>query len=281
VACSIILHGACGRVGKAIGKRVCNDDSCVLSACCEYPGHPDTGKPYNSVIGVDTTLPEIATSLESVDFRTSCIIDFSSPEGTRNLAGYLTSMKNEDLPAGMVVGTTGLENHDIHALQEVSRRFPVLFSPNMSFGINYLFFLCKHAAETLGPAFDVEIIEAHHGNKVDAPSGTARKCAEIIADARHLVYDKDMRHGRVGMVGKRSKDEIGIHAVRGGDIVGDHTILFAGSGERLEFRHQAHSRETFAQGAVSAARWIVEQQPGFYSMQDMLGLNSGALCTEQ
>jgi 4-hydroxy-tetrahydrodipicolinate reductase len=154
----------------------------------------------------------------------------------------------------------------------LSKTIPIVFAPNFSVGVNTLFWLTRKAAEILGPDFDLEVVEMHHRLKKDSPSGTARRLAEILADVRQLEYSKDVMHGREGMVGERTNVEIGMHAIRGGDVVGDHTVIFANVGERVELTHKASSRDTFAKGALRAARWAQSQKPGLYDMQDVLGL---------
>jgi 4-hydroxy-tetrahydrodipicolinate reductase len=171
-----------------------------------------------------------------------------------------------------VIGTTGHEPAEIDAIHEAARTVPIVFAPNYSVGVNALFWLTARAAEILGPSFDLEVIEMHHRLKKDAPSGTAKRLAEILTAARQLDYERDARHGRVGLVGERGANEIGVHALRGGDVVGDHTVVFAASGERVELTHKASSRETFARGALRAAKWARSQAPGLYDMQDVLGL---------
>jgi 4-hydroxy-tetrahydrodipicolinate reductase len=148
----------------------------------------------------------------------------------------------------------------------------MVVSSNFSTGVNTLFWLTRKAAEILGPAFDLEIVEMHHRQKRDAPSGTARTLSEILADVRQQQLESALRHGREGIVGERTSSEIGMHSVRGGDVVGDHTVIFAGNGERVELTHKASSRETFANGALRAAQWVATQKPGLYDMQDVLGL---------
>jgi 4-hydroxy-tetrahydrodipicolinate reductase len=157
-------------------------------------------------------------------------------------------------------------------VEELAKSVPVVFSPNFSVGVNTLFWLTRKAAQMLGEDFDLEITEMHHRLKKDAPSGTAKKLAEILCEVRKLDYAKDVRHGREGLVGERSAKEIGVHSIRGGDVVGDHTVTFAGAGERLELTHKASSRETFALGALRAARWVIGKSPGLYSMENVLGL---------
>jgi 4-hydroxy-tetrahydrodipicolinate reductase len=148
----------------------------------------------------------------------------------------------------------------------------MVFAPNYSVGVNTLFWLTRKATEILGADFDLEVVEMHHNKKIDSPSGTARRLAEILCEVEDLSYDKDVRHGRFGNVGARTKREVGMHAVRGGDVVGDHTVIYAAQGERVELTHKASSRDTFAQGAVRAAKWLRGQKAGLYDMQDVLGL---------
>lgn len=172
----------------------------------------------------------------------------------------------------LVIGTTGHADAQLAGIQHAARQIPIVYAPNFSIGVNTLFWLTKKAAEILGPSFDLEVVEMHHRMKKDAPSGTAKKLAEILADVRQLSYQNDMRHGRQGQVGERTSGEIGIHALRGGDVVGDHTVIFATQGERVELTHKASSRETFAHGALRAAEWAHGRPAGVYDMQDVLGL---------
>ena len=172
----------------------------------------------------------------------------------------------------LVIGTTGHTDAQIAAIRHAAGLIPIVFAPNYSVGVNTLFWLTRKAAEILGPSFDLEVIEMHHRLKKDAPSGTAKRLAEILAEVRALNYQKDARHGRQGIVGERTDEEIGIHAVRGGDVVGDHTVIYAAQGERVELSHKASSRETFARGAIRAALWVYGKPAGLYDMQDVLGL---------
>jgi len=172
----------------------------------------------------------------------------------------------------LVVGTTGHTDAEREKIASVRDRIPLVFAPNFSVGVNTLFWLTRKTAEILGPDFDLEVVEMHHRLKKDAPSGTARRLAEILAGVRGLQYSKDVRHGREGITGERTSHEIGMHALRGGDVVGDHTVIFAGQGERVELTHKASSRDTFARGAIRAAKWARGRQPGLYDMQDVLGL---------
>lgn len=172
----------------------------------------------------------------------------------------------------LVVGTTGHTDAQVAGIRHAAGQIPIVFAPNYSIGVNTLFWLTRRAAEILGPSFDLEVVEMHHRLKKDSPSGTAKRLAEILAEVRHLQYNEDVRHGRHGIVGERTNAEIGMHAVRGGDVVGDHTVIFATNGERVELTHKASSRETFARGALRAAKWASSRAPGLYDMQDVLGL---------
>ena len=172
----------------------------------------------------------------------------------------------------LVVGTTGHSIDQMDKLRADASRIALLLTPNFSVGVNLLFWLVEKASEILGPEFDAEIMEMHHGLKKDSPSGTAKRLGEIIAKTRSLEYDQAARHGREGPVGERTSNEIGIHAIRGGDVVGEHTVFFAGAGERIELTHRASSRDTFAKGALRAADWLIGKPAGWYEMRDVLGL---------
>jgi 4-hydroxy-tetrahydrodipicolinate reductase len=195
------------------------------------------------------------------------VIDFSSHTATPAIAALCAGHHK-----ALVIGTTGHSPEDRALITRHSSRIPIVLSANFSTGVNALFWLARKAAEILGPGFDLEIVELHHRLKRDAPSGTARTLAEILAEVRHQQLDQVLRHGRAGILGQRPPEEIGLHSLRGGDVVGDHTVIFAGLGERVELTHKASSRETFAKGALRAAQWVVRQPPGLYDMQHVLGL---------
>jgi 4-hydroxy-tetrahydrodipicolinate reductase len=205
--------------------------------------------------------------LRAVIGQGDVIIDFSSHNATAGIVKLCAEHKK-----AMVIGTTGHSDKDRADLGAVSSQIPIVLSSNFSTGVNTLFWLTRKAAEILGPGFDLEIVEMHHRLKRDAPSGTAKTLAEILAQVQQQQLDRIVRHGRAGVVGERTNAEIGVHSVRGGDVVGDHTVIFAGTGERLELTHKASSRETFANGALRATEWVVNQRPGLYDMQDVLGL---------
>jgi 4-hydroxy-tetrahydrodipicolinate reductase len=198
---------------------------------------------------------------------TEVSIDVSVPEGSVQIAS-LCARHGKPL----VIGTTGHSDAQMKAIDSAAATCPILVAPNFSVGVNLLFWLTRETAKVLGEAFDAEVIEMHHKLKKDAPSGTAKRIAEILAGTRSTTYEKAVRHGRQGMVGQRTPQEIGVHAVRGGSVVGEHTVVFAGEGERIELIHRAASRDTFANGALWAAGWLLGQAPGRYDMQDVLGL---------
>lgn len=210
---------------------------------------------------------DVGDSLSEALPKCSCTIDFSSHHFTKELLA-----ESLRLGKGLVIGTTGHTDEELALIKEASKTIPVVFASNFSVGVNTLFWLTRKAAELLGPDFDLEVVEMHHRMKKDSPSGTARTLVEILADVRGLDYDTDCRHGRFGDVGARTPKEIGVHALRGGDVVGDHTVVFANVGERVELTHKASSRDTFAGGAVRAARWLADKPAGLYDMQDVLGL---------
>jgi len=264
----IIIVGALGRMGIEIAKVISEDADARIAGCVEFAQHPKMGQNYGSLVGIDCGGVSVRPSIEDTGVKSGVVIDFSSVKSTRANLQAAAKLK---LP--IVVGTTGLELDDRAFAKETAATIPVLVSSNMSLGVNLLFSLTELVAKKLGGTFDIEIIEAHHRFKKDSPSGTARTLGEIAAQAIGQTYDAAIMNGRAGMAeGTRPPLEIGMHAVRGGDIVGDHTVLFAGLGERVELRHTAHNRGIFARGAVTAAKWIVSKRPGFYSMKDVLGL---------
>jgi 4-hydroxy-tetrahydrodipicolinate reductase len=222
------------------------------------PQHPEL-----RVVGQIDQGDDLRAVIENGDV----VIDFSSHQVTSDIAALCAEHKK-----AMVIGTTGHSNEGRSQLTKFADVIPTVISSNFSTGVNTLFWLTRKAAEILGPNFDLEIVEMHHRLKRDAPSGTARTLAEILAAVRKQQMDKVVRHGRSGIVGERTAAEIGVHSIRGGDVVGDHTVIFSDTGERIELTHKASSRETFANGALRAAQWVVKQKPGLYDMQDVLGL---------
>lgn len=240
----VLLVGAKGRMGQAVRAIADTSTETRVTECVE--------------IGESIT--------ERID-NCDVVIDFSQPAA---IASIVTACVAHAKP--LVVGTTGHSDEQLGMLDEAARKVAVVVAPNFSIGVNALFWLTRKASALLGADFDLEIVETHHRLKKDAPSGTAKRLAEILCEARRLDYHQHVQHGRQGIVGARPPDQIGVHAIRGGDVVGDHTVIFAGRGERLELTHKASSRETFAAGALRAARWIVGKPAGRYSMEDVLGL---------
>ena len=240
----IIITGSKGRMGK------------TLVACA--PQHQ----------GIEVAgLIDVGDDLKSILPGADVVIDFSSHTATAGIAALCAEHKK-----ALVIGTTGHSSEDRSRIAGVASLVPVVLSSNYSTGVNTLFWLTRKATEILGPGYDLEVVEMHHRLKKDAPSGTARSLAEILAEVRKEQLEKVVRHGREGIVGQRTATEIGMHSIRGGDVVGDHTVIFAGLGERVELTHKASTRETFANGALRAAEWAAGQKPGLYDMQDVLGL---------
>ncbi len=240
----IVITGAKGRMGQAL-----------IQCARSFPDLEITGKVD---VGDDFT-----AAVDGCD----AVIDFSFHDATAGVA-ELCAARGKSL----VIGTTGHSESERAAITRAIAKTPVVWASNYSTGVNALFWLTRKAAEILGPDFDLEVVEMHHRLKKDAPSGTATTLGEILAEARGLQVKEALRHGREGIVGERTKGEIGMHSLRGGDVVGDHTVIYANVGERLELTHKASSRDTFANGALRAAQWVVRQPPGLYSMQDVLGL---------
>jgi 4-hydroxy-tetrahydrodipicolinate reductase len=265
----IVVLGAKGRMGQM-----------VLSACAKLLREKSppplnvigaveaAGSPFvGCTLTVDGLEVAVTDQLETVVKPGCVLIDFTSPESS--LAALEIA---ERAGAAHVLCTTGFTPEQKARIREASKRIPLVMAPNMSMGVTLMFRIAETVAKTLGLDFDVEIIEAHHNQKKDSPSGTALGFAEAVARGHEADLEKVSVHGRDGMVGARPRGEIGIHAVRGGDIVGDHTLLFAGAGERIELKHVAHSRQTFAQGAVRAALFLQGRKPGLYDMFDVLGI---------
>lgn len=266
-----IVAGAAGRMGRQIIAAVLNHDQIGLAGGFERPGHPALGQDLGLLAGQAACGLRLADSLAQAVKAASdgarVMIDFSAPEATVVNLGAAVEMGL----AG-VVGTTGFSPEQKAEIARLAQIRPVVLAPNMSVGVNLLFQIAGEAARRLGPGYDMEIVEAHHRLKKDAPSGTALRLAEVLAQARNWSLEETARFARHGQIGQRPEAEIGVQAVRAGDIVGDHTVIFAGPGERLELTHRAHSRLNFAQGAMRAVLWVVDQVPGLYDMQDVLGL---------
>jgi 4-hydroxy-tetrahydrodipicolinate reductase len=249
MAIKLVISGCCGRMGQAIARSALANSVFSLAALLETPGHEAVGRDYSTVLGQPVggglrVLVDVRQAIGQGDV----LIEFTSPDAT-----VAHAQLAQELRKPMVIGTTGLSDAQRETLRLVSNTIPLVVSPNMSVGVNVLFELARLAAQRLGRSYDAEIVESHHRQKQDAPSGTAKRLAELLASVR-----------------QQPSSEIPVHAIRAGDIVGDHTVVLAGPAERLELTHRAHSREVFAQGALRAAQFIVTQRPGLYDMSHVL-----------
>lgn len=261
----VIVCGALGRMGRRVIEAVLSRPDLALAGLTERSDHPLQGRELGPELGRPELKLSLAASLAEAAEEAQVYIDFSSPAASLNYLAQAVELK-----LAAVIGSTGFSPAEKKKLAQAAEKIPVLWAPNMSTGVNVMFRATALLAKMLGPDYDLEIVEAHHRLKKDAPSGTALKLLEILAAARGLEPERVLRNGRSGQVGERSDSEIGVMAVRGGDIVGDHTVIFAGPGERVELIHRAQSRDTFAQGAVRAAVWLASQPKGLYDIEDSL-----------
>lgn len=266
MALGVIVCGAGGRMGGAVIRAVQQSTAVKLIAAIDRPGSQRTGKDAGELAGIGNIGIAVSNRIDPALEPNSVIIDFTSPEAS---LGYLKEAAKHRVP--MVVATTGFDAKQLNAIKRLARKTPTLLSANTSLGVNVLVSLLGQAAKMLGDDYDVEIVEAHHRFKKDAPSGTALAMGRSVAAALGRDLDKVGINGRKGIVGARGEKEIALLSVRAGDIVGEHTVIFGGIGERLEFIHRAHSRDTFARGAIRAAQWLAGKKPGLYGMPDMLG----------
>lgn len=258
------IHGACGRMGQRLVALAREDSALKIVAAIDSPGHPKVGTDAGVLAGVGDIGVPITGDLP-LGVTPDCVIDFSAPAGT---VAILKTCIDRKLP--LVVATTGLEAEHLAEIDHAAHHTAVLLSPSMSLVVNLLFKLTKLAGEALaGKGFDVEIVERHHKMKKDSPSGTALKFVEVVQQA--MGQDKIL-HGREGLIGERTATEIGVHAIRGGDSVGEHTIIFASQGETMELVHKGSSRDSYARGALAAAKWLAGKPAGRYGMADVLGL---------
>lgn len=261
----LVVSGACGRMGRSIIACAAEDATLSIAGAIESEGHPALGKDAGELAGVAMRGVVVSSDLSHAARLCDVIVDFSQ---------HAASARNAALAARagkpIVIGTTGLDDPEMQAIREAARSIPCLVAPNMSVGVNLLFRIAGEVAGALGDEYDVEITEVHHRFKKDAPSGTATRLAETVAAARGKAPAGSFVYGRRGETGERPKGQIGIHAIRQGDVVGEHLVSFSSLGERVELAHKAHSRDTFARGALRAAKWIVGKKPGLYDMQDVL-----------
>jgi len=264
---NVIVAGAAGRMGSRLVALIKESTALTLAGAIEGKAHQAGGQDAGEAAGVGKIGIAITHDLTALLEQGEVVIDFSAPEATLDHLRAVAIRRR-----AMVIGTTGFNAAQFEELTSLARQVPCVFSPNMSVGVNVMYKVIREMARALGDDYDIEVIEAHHRLKKDAPSGTALKMAEVLAQAVNRDLKEVGVFARKGLIGERNKQEIGIQAVRAGDIVGDHTILFGGMGERIEVTHRATSRDTFARGALRAAHWIVKQPPGLYDMMDVLGL---------
>jgi 4-hydroxy-tetrahydrodipicolinate reductase len=264
-AVPIAISGCCGRMGNRIATLAFTDRELKVAGAFESDGHPWLGKDLGEQLGLGSRGVRVTADIKNGLSSAKVLIEFTTPHAT------IIHLKiARELKVGMVIGTTGLSPAEISQVKDASQSIPIVMAPNMSIGVNLLFGLVGEVAKKLGPGYDVEIVEVHHRFKKDAPSGTAKKLAEVIAGVKNEDLNKVGVYGRKGITGERTPSEIGIHAVRAGDVVGDHTVIFSSLGERIELTHRAHSRDTFASGALRAAKFAAGATPGLYDMQAVL-----------
>jgi 4-hydroxy-tetrahydrodipicolinate reductase len=263
----IAVAGAAGRMGSRITALSQEYTSLKLSGAFERKGHKDIGKDIGPLVGIGNTGVLLADSLESVIDAVDLIISFTTIEASLEHLSLASSRGK-----ALVIGTTGFSTENMREVVEHTKKIPCVLASNMSMGVNLLLKVLQDIARVLGEGYDIEIIEAHHRMKKDAPSGTALKMAQVIADALNRNLDEVAVYARKGIIGERTPKEIGIQTIRAGDIVGEHTVMFGGLGERIEVTHKVSSRDTFARGALRAALWLSGKPAGLYDMQDVLGL---------
>ena len=263
----VVVHGAAGRMGRSVIDVLLDQADAGLGAAIEHVGHAALGQDASLLAGRGAGQVKVSSDLAGALAAADVVIDFSTVRACRELLAACLAQGR-----AAVIGTTGLDAACQEAIVSLAQRAPVVVAPNYSVGVNVLLALARQAVALVGDEFDLEIVEMHHKRKVDAPSGTAAQLLETVAAARGLSAEGDAVHGRRGETGARGAREIGVHALRGGDVVGDHTLVLAGPGERLELTHRAQTRQIFARGAVLAALWAAQKPPGLYGMADVLGI---------
>lgn len=260
----IAINGVMGKMGSAIVRTLGKEPDIQLIAGVEVKNHPMIGKDIGETLGADKLAP-IIHSLEGVIKKVDCMIEFTNPEATINHLKLASS-----IGTSCVIGTTGFTSSQRREIEKLTSTIPCVLSPNMARGVNLMFEIVQKISAILGD-YDCEIVEAHHREKKDSPSGTALKLAEIISKAKGKKLSELAKYGRTGFQ-IRTREEIGIHSIRAGEIVGKHTVLWVGGGEKITISHEVHSREAFARGTIMAIRWVVNRAPGLYTMKDVLGL---------
>ena len=263
----VAVTGAAGRMGKTLVQAIADSDDLLLGAAFERPDHESVGTDAGELAGVGSLGVPLSADPAACVADFDVVIDFTAPAVSLALAKVCRAHGK-----ALVIGTTGFSDTELAEMHEAAREVPLFISPNMSVGVNLVFKLIEIAARALGDSVDVEIIEAHHRHKVDAPSGTAVHMGEVLSDALGRDLETDAIYGRQGITGVRERKTIGFSTIRGGDIVGEHTVMFAGDGERIEITHRAQSRMNFAQGALRAVRFVHTQSPGLYNMATLLNL---------
>lgn len=266
-AIKAVLSGAAGKMGKRLICLICESQDIVLHGAIEKSGHPSLGADAGETAGAGRIGAPITDDAARALKGADVLIEFSSPEAS------LEHLKSAAITgAAAVIGTTGFSPDQRANIEDLSKSIRCVMSPNFSVGVNIMYELIARAAPLLGPDYDIEIFEAHHRFKKDAPSGTALRMAEVLAKSLKKDPGEVCVYSRKGIIGERKSSEIGLQAIRAGDIVGEHTVIFGGLGERLEITHRAHSRDNFARGALRAARWVLHKKPGLYDMINVLGL---------
>jgi len=261
----VIVCGGCGKMGSTVARLIYQDNSLELAGIIESPAHPQNQKDWGMTVGLGNTGIMVQDDLEKIIQNAEQVVEFSNPQASLQHLEIAVKYKKT-----MIIGTTGFSTEEMEKINQLAQDIPFLLSPNMSLGVNLLFKLVTEAVAILSDDYDIEIIEAHHRFKRDAPSGTAKKLAQIIAQAKGAKLNEVAIYGREGIVGERRRGEIGIHSLRGGDIAGEHTVLFTTLGESLELTHRAHSRDTFAYGTLQAIKFMQGKPAGFYTMKDVL-----------
>jgi len=264
---NVAVTGASGRMGRRILHFLNQADDIKIVGATEAPGHPVLGTDAGVVSGEGEIGVLIASDISEASADADVIVDFTAPFATLHNAQYAAANSKS-----MVIGTTGFDEEERLKLAHLAKGFPCVFAPNMSIGVNVMFEVARKLASILGEEYDVEIVEAHHALKADSPSGTALGLGEAAAEGLGWDFPSVARYERYGKIGERGSKEIGIQSIRGGDIVGEHTVMFCGEGERIELTHRATTRDNFAKGVVRAVRWIHGKSPGLYSMKDVLEL---------
>jgi len=264
----LAVNGAAGRMGRQLLNAIAERDDAVLVAAADAPGAPSIGLDASILGGGDRVGVQVTDDTATLIASGGVVIDFTAPAVTLALLDRIAGTDTK-----VVIGTTGFTASQLETLQAHAATTPIVFAPNYSVGVTVTLALLAQAARAFADDYDVEVIEAHHRHKVDAPSGTAMKIGEVLADALGRDLDECAIYGRQGITGERKRNTIGFETIRAGDIIGDHTVLFAGNGERIEITHKATDRMTFARGAVRAAVWLTSQPAGLYDMNHVLGLD--------